>query len=170
VLLLLAGTGVVALPQILHHRDPLYKLGIGTPRRKQLRVPIDVVLSFREDDVLHLPQVAEYCHEAAAESAGGGGCVGVRHCALLLTGANASPALFPGTKGGNRAAAEAALDGLENARVLRSRLSSAIVADAVARMPQPCRVVVSGPGGFNAAAREMLTGLIDEDQITVLSA
>ena len=52
VLMLLAGTGVVALPQILHHRDPLYKLGISTPKRDQLHVPIDAVLSFREDDVL----------------------------------------------------------------------------------------------------------------------
>ena len=43
VLLFLAGTGVVALPQILHHRDPIYKLGISTPRRKQLKVPINVV-------------------------------------------------------------------------------------------------------------------------------
>lgn len=32
VLLVLAGTGVVALPQILAHRDPMYKLGISTPR------------------------------------------------------------------------------------------------------------------------------------------
>ena len=67
-------------------------------------------------------------------------------------------------------AAEEALQGLDNACILRSRLSSDLVADAVARLPQPCRVVVSGPGGFNAAARDMLARLVDEDQITILSA
>jgi len=168
VLLLLAGTGVVALPQVLHHRDPIYKLGISTPRRTQLAVPIDVVLSFREDDVLHLREVAEYCREAAADATG---CRGVRNCTFLLTAANtSSTAPFPGMKGGDGEEAEGALNGLANARILRSRLNGAIVADALARMIQPCRVVVSGPGGFNAAAREMLTQLIDEEQITVLAA
>ena len=51
VLLLLAGTGVVALPQVLAHRDPLHKLGVSVPRRDQLHVPIDLVLSCRADDV-----------------------------------------------------------------------------------------------------------------------
>ena len=45
VLLLLAGTGVVALPQILQARDPARKLGISIPRRDQLAVPIDLLLS-----------------------------------------------------------------------------------------------------------------------------
>ena len=57
------------------------------------------------------------------------------------------------------------------ARVVRSRLNPTILAEAFARMPQPCRVVVSGPGGFNSAAREMLLELVDdEEQITILSA
>ena len=44
--------------------------------------------------------------------------------------------------------------------------------DATARMPRPCRVVVSGPGPFNAAARRMLVdgGLVDEEDVTILSA
>ena len=36
-LLMLAGTGVVALPQLLAHRDPVNKLGISTPRRDQMK-------------------------------------------------------------------------------------------------------------------------------------
>ena len=36
VLLLLAGTGAVALPQLLCHRDPIRLLGIPTPRRDQV--------------------------------------------------------------------------------------------------------------------------------------
>ena len=56
VLLLLAGTGVVALPQILAHRDPHGQLGIATRETDQMRVPIDVVFSSRRDDVLMLPE------------------------------------------------------------------------------------------------------------------
>ena len=94
----------------------------------------------------------------------------MRRCTLLLTAKNSSPPVFPDVDGSDNVAAKAALRGLGNARVLRSRLSSGIVAEAVARMPQPCRVVVSGPGGFNAAALEMLARLVPTGQITVLSA
>ena len=64
VLLLLAGTGVVALPQILQARDPARKLGISIPRRDQLAVPIDLLLSCREDDVLMVPQLTQWCQDA----------------------------------------------------------------------------------------------------------
>ena len=167
VLLLLAGTGVVALPQILMHRDPMRQLAISTPKRDQLHVPIDVVLSCREDDVLLLPELARWCGDGD-----GGEASGVRHCALLLTPpANAREPPFPDAPAGGAAEAERALHGLANARVVRSRLNPTILAEAFARMPQPCRVVVSGPGGFNSAAREMLLELVDdEEQITTLSA
>ena len=45
VLLLLAGTGVVALSQVLHNRDPYNKVGISIRKWHQLHVPIDLVLS-----------------------------------------------------------------------------------------------------------------------------
>ena len=77
-LLLLAGTGIVALPQLLAHRDPARQLAISTARRDQLAVPIDLVLSCREDDVPLLPQIAQLCGD-------GGEAGGVRHCTLLLT-------------------------------------------------------------------------------------
>ena len=164
VLLLLAGTGAVALPQILHHRDPIHKLGIPTVTRDQLRVPIDVLVSYREDDVLLLPQIAELCR--------GGEQAGVRHCTLLLTPEkNSGAPPFPSAPAGDAGEAERALQGLANAKVVRSRLKSAIVAEALKRMPAPCRVVVSGPSGFNSAAREMLTRSgVDTEQITVLTA
>ena len=65
ILLLLAGTGVVVLPQVLHHRDPMRQLGFASPRRDQLRVPIDLLFSAREDDVLLLPQIAQWCRRVA---------------------------------------------------------------------------------------------------------
>jgi len=100
VLLLLAGTGVVALPQILHHRDPYGKVGIPTKRKQeQLHIPIDMILSCRSDDVLLLPEIKHYCQEAndfvASRRAVGEEpqeqeemppvTKGLRHCTLLLT-------------------------------------------------------------------------------------
>ena len=163
VLLLLAGTGVVALPQIIHHRDPLYKLGMPTPPWRQLKVPIDAVLSFREDDVLCVPQIAAYCRDSALDEGRG-----LRNCTLLVTAKNTESPPFPGASGGDMAEAEKELHGLENVCILRSRLNATVVSHAVARMPQPCRVVVSGPGGFNSSARELLSRFLDAENITVL--
>ena len=43
--------------------------------------------------------------------------------------------------------------------------------EATGRMPQPCRVVVSGPGPFNLAAKRMLAELnVDDESVTILSA
>lgn len=163
VLLMLAGTGVVALPQVLHHRDPQRKLGMSTARGNQLRVPIDALLSFRDDDVLHLPYIADCCRQGTER--------GLRRCTLLLTPASAAgPPHFADAAGGDGDEAARELRGLANATILQSRITPSIVADAIARMPPPCRVVVSGPDGFNTAARSMLSRLVDDDQVTVLSA
>ena len=82
VLLLLAGTGVVALPQLLAHRDPTRQLGIATPRHAQLKLPIDLLYSCRQDDVLMIPQLAQWCRDGGEAS---GEARGVRNCTLLLT-------------------------------------------------------------------------------------
>ena len=56
-------------------------------------------------------------------------------------------------------------------RELDDELEADLLAEAYARMPQPCRVVVSGPGEYNSAVREMLMDLVDDlDSVTVLSA
>ena len=65
----------------------------------------------------------------------------------------------------------AELQRLPNAQVLRTRLTPELVSTAMSGMPLPCRVVVSGPSSFNAAAREMLSELaVDNDSITILEA
>ena len=119
VLLCVAGTGIVALPQLLAHRDPMKLLGISTPRRDQLHVPIDLVYSCREDDVLMLPQLAQWCRDG-----GGGDASGVRRCTLLLTPANAQPGCFGDAAGGTAAEAEELLQSLPNVRIVRSQLSA----------------------------------------------
>ena len=84
--------------------------------------------------------------------------------------AGALPPPFPDAQGGD-AEAERLLDDVANARVLHTRLHPELVAQSFDRMPQPCRVVVSGPGEFNTAARTMLADLVDvEEQVTILSA
>ena len=132
-----------------------------TPKWRQLRVPIDAVLSFREDDILCIPQIKEHCIDKEG---------GLRNCTLLVTGKNIQSPSFPDASCGDFAEAEREFSGIENVSIKRSRLSAGIVREAVTRMPQPCRVVVSGPDGFNSAAQEMLTQFIDKDHITILSA
>ena len=103
VLLLLAGTGVVALPQVLDHRDPYNKIGISTKQSNQLHVPVDLIVSFRKDDVLMVPEITELCRQAmdhdkqfqtttndqggnsSRRGAVGEGAKGIRNCTLLLT-------------------------------------------------------------------------------------
>ena len=215
VLLLLAGTGVVALPQILQAREPARKLGISVPKRDQLAVPIDLLLSCREDDVLMVPQLTQWCQDAcdfeerkakeraaqlerqqAKKDAGEsdedsdsddsdkeakeakatpptdhGATVGLRRCTLLLTG-RGPPLPSPLFADDVDHAAECdKLQRVPNAQVLRSRLTPELVSEAMSRMPMPCRVVVSGPSSFNAAARDMLSELaVDNDSITILEA
>ena len=152
-----------------------------------MRVPIDLVLSCRVDDVLLLPEIAEWCREgaeaaAAATSATDEGNAGrkgeprgLRSCTLLMTPAANTNAQtpFPNVAMGTGDAEEATrlLGNLENAKVRRERLGANVVSAAVARMPKPCRVVVSGPAAFNDAARKLLEPLVDVmSQVTVLTA
>ena len=52
---------------------------------------------------------------------------------------------FPATQAGDAAEAANLLRGLANVQVLRARLSARVVAESLARMAQPCRVVVLYP-------------------------
>ena len=100
-----------------------------------------------------------------------GATVGLRHCTLLLTGKGPplpSPLFATGVDHQTECDK---LQSLPNAQVLRTRLTLGLVSEAMSRMPVPCRVVVSGPSSFNAAAREMLSELaVDNESITILEA
>ena len=174
VLMLLAGTGVVALPQILHHRDPIRKLGFATHSRNRLQVPVDLMLSCRADDVLMLPQITQWCQEAcdlAQSSPEAAITSGVRNCTLLLSDAITSPETPPFPDVTVSEAELEKLQQLPNACVLNARLSLELLSDALSKMPMPCRVVVSGPSSYNAAAREMLTKLsVQDEAITILNS
>ena len=192
ILLLLAGTGVVALPQILAHREPYRLLGIATKRRAQLPCPIDVILSCREDDILMLPQIKEWCKEGKQSSSK---YKGIRNFTLLVTNKVNSTneeeptprrskppfhssfnksmdleaiTLYNSDKDEN----EGGDDVSNNITVIESqRLNTKIVTHALSKMIEPCRVIVSGPDSYNDAAREFLASSgVSSDQTTILSA
>ncbi|KAH8092331.1 hypothetical protein JL720_5300 [Aureococcus anophagefferens] len=132
---------------------------ISTPKRDQLKVPVDVVLSCREDDPLLVEDVAAWCAEE-------GDAAGLRR-ATVGDARGAGPPQFNAAA----KAADAVLAASPNAAVVRARLDGALLREAYARMPRPCRVVVSGPDGFNAACRSALLDLVDDaDDVTILAA
>ena len=178
VLLILAGTGVVALPQILYHRNPQTSLGISTPSKCQLEVPIDMILSCRADDVLMLPEIIQFCQESRdADSdslASKRAEKGLRNCVLLLTEADSNLKSYPfgaTSEGSDENGGIDTLGRLDNTQIIYSRLTPKIVEDSLSKMSKPYRVVVSGPAGFNAAARDILRiAGAPHDDITVLEA
>ena len=103
--LLLAGTGVVALPRSWRTATPYGSLRISTPKRDQLRVPIDVLLSCREDDAPMAPRCAAWCREE-------GDAAGLRNATLLLSPAAEGDVPFPNAPDVD---VDAAVAGLENA-------------------------------------------------------
>lgn len=172
VLILLAGTGIVALPQILAHREPHRFLGIATPKYKQLNCPIDLIQSCRDDDVLLLSQIKEYCKDGLKQHPQNRG---LRNYTLLLTEGGqantASPPFHGRLKETDAGHYDDLFKGIANAKIMKTRLNKDLVADAIGRMPLPCRVVVSGPDAFNDAARRFLDDCgVDSSHVTILAA
>ena len=161
VMLILGGTGVVALPQIMHHRDPSNKHISRGYSQPFSFVPIQLILSCRKDDVLMLREVTAWCQDRRT---------GLRHCTLFVTDAVApAPAPPPFPDASSPELTE--LRDLPHARVVEGRLKPEFLHEIVPSMPRPCRTLISGPAGFNAGVREMLAGLgAATDTITILRA
>ena len=189
ILLLLAGTGIVALPQIIAHRDPTRLLGIPTPRRKQLaQCPIDIIVSCREDDLLLLEQIRDWCLEgeetnhATAEQRKSRRFryKGVRNCTLLMTPAppaSAKDVPFPDyyksdEKNKHGDILQQLQDEIKNVTIRSQRLDKDLVAESIGQMVEPCHVLISGPDSFNQSARELLEecAFATLTNLTVLSA
>ncbi|KAL9187546.1 hypothetical protein ACHAXT_001649, partial [Thalassiosira profunda] len=175
VLLLLAGTGIVALPQILAHREPHRLLGIPVPKYKQIQCPVDLIHSCREDDILLLPEIKQFCGEGMMRPHPK--FRGLRNYTLLLTKEKrredeaASPPFAKVFNEDDAPSHGVVLKDVPNAQARYSRLDKRLVADAVRRLDRPFRVVVSGPDSFNSAAREFLDDCgVESKQVTILSA
>mmetsp|Transcript_2308 Transcript_2308/g.3348 ORF Transcript_2308/g.3348 Transcript_2308/m.3348 type:complete len:503 (-) Transcript_2308:486-1994(-) len=173
ILLLLAGTGIVALPQIMAHREPIRLLGISTPKRAQLRCPIDLIHSCRQDDILLWPEIKQYCVEGLRPHPR---FRGLRNYTLLLTNDCSSNSCEPPLKGkftdkGEDGIGEDLKDFQNMSLKKPQRLNKGIVTDALERLVQPYRVIVSGPDSYNDAAREFLVECgVNASQMTILSA
>jgi len=178
-LLVLAGTGIVALPQVLAHRDGYGKLGISTFPSQQIRIPIEVIFCCRRDDILMLPEITQWCKESAHDHEPKRGAPpfrGVRHCTLALTEpeGKASEAPFPfedSTFKDESASGLQSFEALHNTHLVHGRISLEMIKQNVSRMEAKCRIVVSGPVGFNTSVREMLLRCdVVDDQMTILTA
>lgn len=160
-LLLVAGTGVVAVPQVLHHASAATCFGAsaGRPTRPPITQPVSVIYSCRTDDALLIPELAAFCQAGA-----------LARCTVLLTASTATTSPFPDVADAD---VGAAFSGLANAACISARLSPEILRAELDRLERPLRVVVSGPEGFNGACKSMLQQLdgdLGAEAVTVLSA
>jgi len=171
VLLLLAGTGIVALPQIMAHREPHRLLGISLPRYKQMACHIDLIFSCREDDILMLPEIKQYCIEGMRPHPK---YTGLRNCTLLLTKEKKQEESLPPFNDvfkGNIDYDAILNDAPANVKTMCSRLDKNLVEEAVGRLDYPYRIIVSGPDSYNNAARELLEECnVESKHVTILSA
>jgi ferredoxin-NADP reductase len=160
VLLLVAGTGIVAIPQVLHHADRATCFGASIGLPPPVKEPVSVIYSCRRDDALLIPELAGYCHDQSIE-----------RCLVLVTAAAQSshPPAFSNVANTDVAAAFAGLDNAVCAQ--DTRLSEVLLRGELELLQKPLRVVVSGPEGFNAAAKQMLNSLgVEPEAVTILSA
>jgi len=93
---------------------------------------------------------------------------GLMMCTLLLTESQAE-AVAPFPDAENAKISDFAA--LDNTSVLETRLSTELLSKELSKMRSPCRIVVSGPEGYNSAVRNMLLSSgVDKDAITILEA
>lgn len=175
ILLFLAGTGVVALPQILACREPHRLLGISTPRKSQLLCPIDLIMSFREDDMLMLDEINEWCTQGTKSNPPK--FQGIRNCTLFISDRKNSGSdqavPFPEFRLLNEKILNEMEKLNENITIRRSeRLDKKVVTASLEKLVEPSRVVLSGPDKYNQDVRQILEdcGFDVSKKLTVLSA
>lgn len=182
VLLLIAGTGIVALSQIMARRDPHRLLGFSTPKRKQMKCHIDLIHSCNECDLLMLPEIKKFCIEGTTHPSM---FRGLRSYTLLISpkkvnatrdqdhnDGSCSLPPFEGTfSDDNTKEHLAELQSCSNVTVMTSRLRLNIIEQAVKNMETPYRIVVSGPDSYNSAVKKFLDEcFVDPGSVTLLSA
>jgi ferredoxin-NADP reductase len=152
-LLVLAGSGIVAAPQVLHHA----KQGTCFGSFPVLTSKVSLIYSCRSDDVCLAAELMDWCKDGS-----------LQRCSMVVTDAQQGVELpFPQAPDADLTE----LASLANAAVFRSRLSPELLSAELSSLKAPCRIVVSGPASFNAAAQEMLSQIgVGRESITVLAA
>ena len=155
ILLLVAGTGVVAVPQVLHHANAATCFGASPP----IKQPVSVMYTCRSDDALLIPELADLCRQGS-----------LARCTVLLTASQAGATPFPAVADTD---VVAAFSGLDHAACVDARLSVELLRAELFYLDKPMRVVISGPESFNRACKTMLKQIDDAlgaEAVTVLSA
>ena len=155
VLLIVAGTGVVAVPQIMHHASMETCFGGRPP----VKGPVSVIYSCRRDDALLISEMANWCRDGF-----------IQRCVVAITDPKPSAAVFPYIKDVDVEASFG--EKIPNASsIIKGRLSVNILQAEQKKLKEPLRVVITGPEGFNGAVRSMLEQIgVGLDAITILSA
>eukprot|EP00971_Amphidinium_carterae_P179154 3553681-Amphidinium_carterae.1 len=144
-----------------------------------MRVPIDLVFSCRQDDILMLQEITQWCRDALENDVGRRDAIpfkGIRQCTLLLTEFSGAGSRTPFATEGTSFDSDRAEDlenfsKLANTRLVRGRVNSDLLREEVSKMPDVCRIVVSGPAAFNTAVRTtLLSSDVREEQVTILTA
>ncbi len=171
VLLVLAGTGIVAAAQALQHTtSATTTTTFGSSRacaKPSLNLAIRLIYACREDDVTMIDRLCKWCSSE--------GNSGLQRCLLALSSSSSSAELLPYP---NTARTDLeAFQSLPNVSVLRSRVTREAIAQELKALHAlgPCKVVVSGPESFNAAVKGFLRGLLTAQELqaggpTILSA
>ncbi len=168
VLLVLAGTGIVAAAQVLQHTTSATTFGTSrTCAKPPLNLAIRLIYACREDDVTMIDRLCKWC---SAE-----GNSGLQQCLLALSSSSSSAKKLPYPNAARKDLET--FQSLSNVSVLRSRVTREAIARELKALQAlgPCKVVVSGPETFNAAVRGFLSGLLTAQELqaggpTILSA
>lgn len=167
---------------MLHHSDPTTCFGTNASPTPPLRVPVSLVYACRADDVLMGGEVEAWCAAATGRAR--------LHRFVLAVSDVSPPAHGDAAEGAAASAAAPAapfasqapppaewapLSALPNASRVAHRVTRELLLAELTALEQstggPCRVVVSGPAGFNGAVREMLVACsADLEMVTILSA
>ena len=175
VLLVLGGAGGIPLvAQVLQHTDPATCFGSGDrPCVAPLRSPVHVVYVCERDDVLMARELGRWCAAKDSNSAQ------LQRLVLAISAPQEDrAAAFPQTEA-EKGDGWMELETLDNVRVLQGATASELLTSELLQAEMAplhalgcCRVVVSGPAGFNLTVAEMLESQcqVDPNAITILAA
>ena len=175
-LLVLGGSGIAEVAQILQHAHPTTCFGAGATPVPPLKSPIHVIYACRRDDVLMADELAAWC----AAEADGTRAPRLRRLVLALSAPHDQPDSAPFPVADAAPPGLGDLTALDNVSVVESfeyadnqpPLSSELLAAELAPLQAlggRCRVVACGPAGFaEAAAQKLADAGVETDAITVL--
>jgi len=168
VLLVLGGTGIVTVPQVLQHSDPAacFSTCGATSARPPLTSPVSLVYACRCDDMLLVEELATWCSSSS-------GFPRLQRCVIAVSPSSEEAPVYMDSRS-SVTENLAKLAAVPNMSVVNSHVTQEMLLRELKPLQSAdffCRVVVSGPEAFNAAVKEMLVNIgVGAETVTVLSA